>query len=170
MDNQKLKKRLEWHSTASVTFFIGVSWISLLLMTIIIIAGLITICLGLYVEIWGKDKNGLVEILHGIELIFISPLPHLIITSFAKYLSATRLEVGADLEVKKKHMKHAIFEITNAKIFTVGLFISLLVLHAIDLLLQKKMDNELLIYFLPLIAILIIFYFLLDKMSGKLGE
>ena len=170
MDIQKLKTRLERHSNASVIFFIGVLWLTLILMAIIIISGIFTIGVGIYDEIWRTNKKGLIEILHGIELIFVSPLPHLIITSFSKYLSATRLEVGTDLKIKKDYIRHSILEITNAKIFTIGLFISLLFLHAIDLVLQKELDMGLLIYVLPLIAMLIIFYFLLDKESRKLGE
>ncbi len=132
------------------------------------ILGIVKIAFGIYQECSNSDNTGLIKILEGLELIFVAPLSYLLILSLTKYISATKPEINPSLEIKKKYINHSSLEITNVKILTTSLFISILLLHSIRLILQKEMSYNLIIYVLSLIVILIVYYLMLDSVANKL--
>lgn len=114
------------------------------------------------------EEHGIVEILEGLEFIFVSPLCYLMLLSMSKYVFATRPEVNPSLEEKKMYVTNSVAEILNVKTFTTGLFISILFLHAIRIILDDAVNLKALIYLSSIIVLLISYYFTLDLILGKL--
>jgi len=171
---EKLRRRLFQHSKLVLDILIFFSWLTSAIMFIIVSAGIFTILWGVLFELQilkADDENiGIIKILHGLELIFVSPLLYFLILSLIKYFSAIKPEVDPDLSKKKEYVKHSLHEITNVKILTVSLFISLLILHSIKLVLQKEMDSSSIVYIISILIILIGYYFILDNVAEKLRD
>ena len=168
---EKLRARLNLHSKMILNVFVILLWATSILMFIIILLGIAKISQATYQEFvtCHKVENvGIIKILEGLEFVFVSPLLYLLIQSITKYVFATKPEINPSLEVKRDFIKYSILEITNVKIYTAGLFISLLFLHSIKLILQESMVVEKIIYIISILVILITYYFILDIIAEKL--
>lgn len=119
------------------------------------------------------DNEGLIEILHGMELIFVSPLFYLLISFFTKYTSLANPEVQeagkieTNIARKKIVVDYLLSELTIVKLLSTGLFLSILISHSISLILRKDMTFSDLFYTIALIPVLIGYYYILHTMIEK---
>jgi len=134
--------------------------------------GLYKIIHGLAVEFMPLEtKKALInEFLEGLELIFVSPLAYLLLLSLLKYNSAVRPRLNPDLKIKTKYIGNAKLEITTVKSLTVSLFISIIILHTMEEIFTGKATLLLIAIIGILIAILIGWYYLLDRLSDELEK
>ncbi len=173
LQEEKLRNKLNLHSKVLLDTFIILLWITSVFMFVIIFLGSIKICHGIYLEfkIYHETENlGIIRILEGLEFLFVSPLSYLLMLSITKYVFATKLEINPSLDIKQGFIQHSILEITNVKIYTVGLFISLLFLHSIKLILKDTMIIDKGIYIILILSGLIAYYFALDHAAEKLKK
>lgn len=171
-----LSKKLDIHSNFITNAFIIALWFTSILMFIIMGVGFYKIVVGVInethlIETIGSESNGIITILQGLELIFVSPLFYLLTLSLTKYISASKPEVNpVNIDEKRKFMNHSIMEIMNVKILSTGLFISISILHFLTLIIKNQMSDNLLLYIAVLLIILIGYYFVLDKTVEKLRK
>lgn len=172
--NDKLQKALEGHSKVAIASCVILLWVSVIVMLALVIFGLAIISIILLDNIFylHKDKTGneiIIEIFHGLELIFLSPIPYLLMLSLTKYIYATKPELNpSDLIAKKQYMNHSFFELTNVKILNVGIFISLIIIHSITLLLKNAIIIDSVISISILLTVLFLYYYLLHKAAESL--
>lgn len=189
-----LQTKLQSQSNFVRHAFIACLWVTSLLMYLIMLAGIIVIFKGVYeIEVvkeifcfFGKkeflpsnqeENEGLIEILHGLELIFVSPLFYLLISFFNKYTSLTQPQVlgpedigEVNIILRKKLVDYSLYELTIAKLLSVSLFISILISQSICLILREVMTLSSLFYLVTLILVLIGYYYLLDNLIEKLRK
>ncbi len=168
-----LQKHFRLHSRFIINGLLGTLWVTTIIMFTLIIVGIYKIGWGIYFEFSNNDTNGLIAILDGIEVIFLSPLIYLLTLSLTKYISATRPEVDSgdphsNPESKRKFINFAIMEIMNVKTLIVGLFISILTLHSLKEILLDKSTSIPILSIVSILSLLIFYYFVLDKLAEKL--
>lgn len=149
-------------------------WCSAGVMFLIIGCGVYQIIAGIYhmIVLAGEAGKGRLvsEILNGLELIFVSPLIYLLMLSLAKYINAVQPKPIEQLKNKHTYLNNAMLEITTVKILSVSLFISILILHAIDVVLADGMTTHLIIYIGVLLVTLIVYYCILDRCAAELKK
>ncbi len=172
----KITQHLKTHSTVISVIFLIFLWLTALAMFLIISFGLYHIGNAIYTFLFGtlssetSKGNVLIEILHGLEFVFVSPIFYLLVLSLTKYVMATKPEIDPDTDLlnkKRTFMRHSMLEFINVKVFTVGLFISLLILHALKLILEGSMNVNSIIYIGALAIILLRYYVILDRVAEK---
>lgn len=173
MEDEKLAGYFGAHSKFITIGFIVALWIATLVMFLLMSCGIYKAGLGMFLEFKGEELAGLIKILGGLELIFVSPLIYLLVLSLTKYISATRPEIdkiGANSSphTKRKFINFAMMEIINVKTLIVGLFISILTLHSIQFILEDVSHSLPTIFIVAIFAILIVYYFVLDHLAEGL--
>jgi hypothetical protein len=147
-----------------------------IIMFLILFCGVFKIAVGVFnmfhqFFVCSKSESTLLSaVLNGLELIFVSPLIYLLMLSIFKYINAVRIRFEPDLNKKIKYLNNALLEIMTVKILSVALFISIIILHAIDLILKNEMNANIIIYSGTLLIILIGYYFLLDILANGLRK
>jgi hypothetical protein len=173
-----LKKQLLLHSQFTLKVLFAFLWITASVMFLTIIAGICKITYGIFLEFYmvGNNSNdGILKILHGLELIFLSPLVYFLLLALCKYFSVIKPEVKAstdNLQFKREYLTHAIHEINYVKLLTISLLISILVLHAISFLIVNKLDftGLSILATICILLILILYYYVLDVANEKLRK
>lgn len=176
--NERLKKGINFHARVSLLILFGILWIASIIMFATIAAGVLKISYGIFIEfkeISHIQNEGILEILHGLELIFLSPLIYFLILAFAKYFSIIKPEINKDikdLQEKRERLKHVIHEINYVKLLTISLFLSLLVLHSISLVIRNEFtpNGMNIIFMISILLVLIIYYYVLDTITEKLRK
>jgi hypothetical protein len=175
MNSSSLKEidsRLTRHSHAVEKILIFVLWLCAIIMFLILGCGIFKIGKAIYYMFAdpAHEKAVLSHILNGLELIFVSPLIYLLMLSLLKYINAVKPRIEPDLAKKNKYLNNALLEIMTVKTLSVALFISILILHSIELLLENNMTINNLMYHGILLIILIGYYYLLDILAGALKK
>jgi hypothetical protein len=170
MDTQKFESAINRHGDVVVKGLLVGLWCSAIAMFAVMGFGLYKIGLAIYDQISGKVAaiSLLSEILNALELIFVSPLVYLLMLSLLKYISAVRPRLNPDLKQRAKYIDNAQLEIITVKILSTSLFISILILHSLELILSARMTTQLIAFIGVILGILIIYYFILDYLSGEL--
>ena len=90
--------------------------------------------------------------------------------SRTKYINSVQPRPIEKLKEKGVYLNNAMLEIMTVKILSVSLFISILILHAIDLILLDQMTVHLIVFIGVLMVILIAYYCILDHYAHELKK
>ena len=126
-----------------------------------------------FVHVFTTKQGGtqlLGEILNALEIVFVSPLVYLLMLSLFKYISAVKPRVDQDLRKKTIYLDNAQLEILTVKSLSVSLFTSILILHALELILAGAMTTQMVLTIGIILLILIGYYWILDKLAGELKK
>jgi hypothetical protein len=159
------------HSTIIEKVLLIFLWCCAGIMFVILCGGMYVIILGVYRVIVCKPHTEPISvILNGLELIFVSPLIYLLMLSLTKYINSVQPRPIEKLKEKGVYLNNAMLEIMTVKILSVSLFISILILHAIDLVLLDEMTTHLIVFIGVLLVILIAYYCILDHYAKELKK
>lgn len=157
----KIRVAFERHADIMLRSLFFLIWATSVLMLIMATVGVVKVCMGVYSEIvhvTASHTAGVVKVLEGLELIFISPLVYLLVLSVTKYFHATRLEVDPALETKREFVKYSLSQIGDVKKMIVSLFITFILLHLIKSAVAGSLDQTT-FFFSCIIAIILIGYY-----------
>ncbi|OQP59675.1 hypothetical protein A3860_36510 [Niastella vici] len=172
MSTDKTESAITLHGKIVETGLLIGLWVSAFIMFITLGIGLYKIIHGLVVEFMPLETKKVLinELLEGLELIFVSPLAYLLVLSLLKYNSAVKPRLNPDLKTKSKYIGNAKLEITTVKSLSVSLFISIIILHTMEDIFTGKLTLTLITIIGFLLAILICWYYLLDRLSDELEK